>query len=271
MLVGCGCNCQEDSVSSFPSGPSLASISEMWPSQSEYPNSTGEPGNFPCVVCEALVSSFTYRVYIDDMQQQQPTLFGNFGCVEMLQTPYDIWPGAEQQYPWGGPEIVRAICAWMTLSGPSGPPANASGYGERRGWFWPLHLANTLGYSCGTVPLTRLQLFRYGQPPGPYTYQARLVLEFVGFNGGIGGSPQPGDPLVITSVLQVYYKTPIQNTPLFCLNWFRLDWEKALGNLERRNPDGDGWESYGIGPGNNTSYEFHRGDFPAVIRVRPWS
>lgn len=267
MLIGCGCNCAEDSVSSFPSGPSLASISEMWPSQSTYPNSTGEPGNFPCLTCEALVSSAVYKVYIDDMQQQQPTVFGDWGCVEMLQTPFEIYPGAEQEYPWGGPELSRVICSWMTTTNVPPPPAPPNIY-TNPGRFYPKHLANTPGYGCAIVPKTFFQLFRYGQTPGAYTYQARLVLQFSGFGGG---AVNPGDPTPLTHLLQVYYKTPIQNTPLFCLNWFYLDWEKALGNYERQNPDGEGWESYGVGPGNNMSYEFHRGDFPAVIRVRPWS
>jgi hypothetical protein len=269
MLVGCGCQCAEDSVSAIPSGVSLAPISESIPSHSQYPNSTGSPAVFPCVACEAKVSAATYRVYIEGMQQQQPTIFGNWGCVEMLQTPYLLYPGAEQQYPWGEPELSRAICSWMTVTQPSGPPAPPfSGY-VNPGRFYPLHLANTPGYPCALAPKTFFQLFRFGETygePKPLTYQARLKLYFTGINFV---DPGLGDPWPVFSSLSVYYKTPVFDSPLFCLNWFTLDWERATGTYERQNPDGGGWESYGVGPGNNTSYEFHRGDFPATIRVRP--
>jgi hypothetical protein len=266
MLVGCGCLCAEDSVSSFPSGPSLEDVSGSIPSHSQYPNSTGSPAVFPCVACEAKVSAATYRVYIDGMQQQQPTIFGNWGCVEMLQTPYLLYPGAEQEYPWGEPTLVKVICSWMTITQASGPPAPPFGGYGIPGRFYPLHLANTPGYQCSTVPKTWFQLFRYGGEPGLFTYQGRAVLTFEGISYT---DPGMGPPIASFTYLRVYYKTPVFDSPLFCLNWFTLDWEKATGTYERQNPDGGGWESYGVGPGNNMSYEFHRGDFPATIRVRP--
>ena len=155
----------------------------------------------------------------------------------------------------------------MTVTQPTGALAPPFGGYTRAGYFYPKNLANTPGYACGTVPITFFQLFRYGQSPGPYTYQARVAFQFLGF--GTAGL-NPGDPTPLTHLLQVYYKTPVFNTPLFCLNWFYLDWETAQGSLERQNPDGEGWESYGIGPGNNRSYQFHRGDFPEIISIRPW-
>ncbi len=271
MLIGCGCNCREGSVSEYFSGPSMVSVSQGVPSLSSFDNSTGAPVGLKCFACIADVSGYTYRVHIEGMQDQQPTIFGNWGCVEMLQTPYLLYPGAEQQYPFSDPNnLTIAVCQWMTVTQPPGPPVPPpyTTY-NGAGIFYPKAvLANPVpGQVCGTAPKTFFGLLRYQDQQGNYTYQARLVLEMRG-RYGVQQLP-PGSPEPLDNRLFVWYKTPIFNDPLFCLNEFTLDWDYSQGTYERVNPNGPGFESWGFGPGNNVSYEFDRGDFPQFIRVRP--
>ncbi|MFN9288879.1 MAG: hypothetical protein ACK6EB_12465, partial [Planctomyces sp.] len=99
------------------------------------------------------------------------------------------------------------------------------------------------------------------------TYQVRLYLRF--YSSGYC-SPTFAEPGMHQLLVEYRRATFLQK--ISCLNRINLSWYTATGNLERRNPDDPNGlpESYGMGPGNNFSYQFHRGDFPQTIFIEPW-
>jgi hypothetical protein len=273
MLVGCGCLCAEDSQSHPPSAADSGSFGVSFPSQSTWPNSTGDSTPYypdPCTACIAGVRADAYSVDLGTMVQQQPTIFGDWDCVAMLQQPFKVRVGP-------GPNGI-------TLLFPAFPPNNSSNciYGAEYysngpppppgvpfdctamfpGWFHP-NYSGTFP-PCATYPAASLRFRTIFDSLGvqPTKYSIELIMAFWGYN--------TCDPAPPAGYLQVEYATELQVDKFACLNQTELTWRRAYGNYERRNPDGPGWESYGFGPGNNMSYEFHRGDFPEIVKIRPW-
>ena len=269
MLIGCGCNCAEDSVSSVPSAVSLSESSVQFPSQSTWPNSTEYSGDYgqSCLACIGGVRPLDYKVTILGMQQQQPTIFGDWACVEMLQQPFRV--GAEN---WNGTIPISGInsanCTYgSSLASGGNPPAIGDPVDCSKvyqGFFHP----NTSGtfFPCGPWPVCDL-MFKTTTEPVTLEplHQVLLRLSFYGY-----GPCSPSFIPPLTHYLAVDYASPLQYGKHPCLNSIPLYWQTAFGNYERQNPDGGGWESYGVGPGNNRSYQFHRGDFPEIISIRPW-
>ena len=271
MLIGCGCQCAEDSVSSAGGSilqPSQSSI--FFPSQSGVPNSTEYSGDYgqECLACIGGVRATEYKVNLGNMQQQQPTVFGDWGCVEMLQQSYRV--GSEN---WNGSLPItgsnQANCTYgSSLASGGNPPAIGDPVDCTKvyqGFFHP----NTPGtfFPCGPWPMTDL-VFKTTFEPITLEplHQVLLRLTFYGY-----GTCTPSFIPPLVHFLTVDYASPLQYGRHPCLNEIPLYWLTAFGNYERQNPDGPGWESYGIGPGNNRSYQFHRGTFPEQITVRPWS
>lgn len=286
MLLGCGCQCEQGSISSAgPTSGSLQSLSQSFPSYSNYPNSTGVPVTSGCIACEALAATSSYMIYIDGMTEQQPSLFGDWGCLEMLTTPYVVYrqingDQQNQKPPIDnglmnpeGPKFCRYSTPTDALEFPGTPPAGWQPY-YQPGSFYHKHIIGQPQqgggvYRCGDVPDTELQLVMYDYTSYPnigkklYQVWLRLKFDAVAVNL-INGPPVQG--VFCRTILR--YSTALMDEKILCLNWMTLDWVDTQGSLERQAPGG-GWESYGFGPGNNFSYQFDRGDFPQQIRVRP--
>jgi len=271
MLLGCGCHCLEDSVSSAGSRPaSSVNSSLLFPSQSQWPNSTDYPDGYgtPCLACIGGVRATSYKVDLGNMTQQQPTIFGDWGCVEMLQTPFRVWDNK-----WNGTISILKIneynCAYGTdePSGNVAPPVpgEVDCSAVYAGQFKPN--APGIYLPCGPWPVCDLLLTTRTTPP-PQSITSYEILLRLTFRGSGECSPVFIPPLV--HYLSVDYASSVQVEKFACLNEIALTWKTAFGNHERQNPDGPGFESYGIGPGNNRSYEFHRGTFPEQITIRPW-
>jgi hypothetical protein len=107
-------------------------------------------------------------------------------------------------------------------------------------------------------------------PSGEEQYQVRLLLVFYGTGYC---SPTYTEPNPIQAALSVEYRTAIAVSKFACLSQISLQWYRGFGAAVRKNPDDPLGrpENYGIGPGNNISYEYHRGTFPQTILVRPWN
>jgi len=288
MLIGCGCQCAEASFSGLPSGPSLASLSQSFPSYSNFPNSTGGNPTWGCIACEALAATSAYRVYIQGMTEKPPSLFGDWGCMEMLNTPYLVYVTILGDQINSAPPIDSGplvqnsqFCHYTTVTDPDRipfsvrPPQNVFNGYYRPGEFYQKHVigqqppGTLTPYKCGDVPDTVFQLHKYDARAVPgvnkILYQAWLSLMF----RGIYVVLEQGPPVsAVASQIYLRYSSQLFEDPLLCLNWFTLNWVDTVGSLERQAPAG-GWETYGFGPGNNFSYQFDRGDFPAQIRVRP--
>ena len=273
MLIGCGCNCQEDSDSYPVSAWPGESWSGSFPSQSSWPQSIppSEPYQpTPCEACVAGVRANAYKVTLGKppMQQKPPTIFGDYGCVEMLQTPFKVVSG-ETQGPFGI-TIINPIDnrPWSCLYGvnnydPGPPPALGDPIDCSR--IQPGHFAardTPNRRPCATEPACEVRFATISD-----TYQVRLYLRFYSSGYCSPTFSEPGQHQLL-----VEYRSATFLQKISCLNRINLSWYTASGNRERRNPDDPNGlpESYGMGPGNNFSYQFHRGDFPQTIFIEPW-
>jgi hypothetical protein len=276
MLVGCGCQCTMDSQSHPASGAQSGDWSGSFPSQSSWPESIppSEPyAPQPCTACIAGVRATAYRVTLGKpgMTQRTPTQFGDWGCAEMLQ-PFRVQmppfaaPGGDLLFPQGsyGP----GSCFYGTQKPPYTPPPLGSPVDCTQvvnGQFVPRDGIATM--PCATKPACSVR-FKTISEADPQQYVAQLILEF---RGMVNCSPTSVPDM--REYLQVFYETPIVTSKFACMSRIALTWKTAYGNRERRNPDPQfpfQMESWGIGPGNNVSYEFHRGTFPETIFIEPW-
>jgi hypothetical protein len=177
-------------------------------------------------------------VDLGDMPQQQPTIFGDWNCVEMLQ-PFKAEIGWSGLVPLSPPAINQVNCAYTSGWGddgtppPIGSPVDCSK--SYAGYFHPNYAGSF--FACGQFPLCDLVLFTKYDPVTfvPF-YQIKLTMAFYGY-----GECNPLSVPPLTHFLQVEYATDISDKQFACLNQIRLQWQRAIGNLERQNPDGPGW------------------------------
>jgi len=282
MLIGCGCQCATNSESLSLSSVPGSSWSGSFPSQPSWPESVppSEPYQpTPCQACVAGVRATAYKVILGKpaMVQQPPTIYGDWGCVEMLQTPFKVVAG-ELQGPYGITILYPGNnTSWSCTYGVNrydpGPPL---GLGDpidcsriQPGMFHANHDQNRR--PCAPEPACDLRFVRLPDTPlGEEQYQVRLLLQF---NGTGYCSPTYTEPAPIQVALSVEYRTAIAVSKFACLSQISLQWYRGFGAAVRTDPDFPGGrpENYGIGPGNNISYEYHRGTFPQTIFVRPWN
>ncbi len=277
MLVGCGCQCTEDSDSHPASVGQSGAWSGSFPSQSSWPESIppSEPYQpTPCEACIAGVRAAAYRVTLGKpgMTQRVPTQFGDYGCADMLkpfkvQTPPFADPGGDILFPVGGYGPYN--CRYATQRPPFNPPPLGDPIDCSmvvNGQFVPRDGIGTM--PCATQPACEMRFRTLSAVDQPLRYGVQLILEF---RGMIGCTPTSLPEM--REYLQVFYETEFVVNKLSCMGRIALTWKTAYGNRERRNPDPQfpfQLESWGIGPGNNRSYEFHRGDFPETIFIEPW-
>lgn len=278
MLNGCGCYCTMDSDSHPASGAEAGSWSVSFPSQSSWPESIppSEPyGPEPCTACIAGVRATKYKVTLGKpgMTQRPATQFGDWGCAGMLNPfqvqmpPFDD-PGGDFLFPVGGYGPYN--CEYATQKHPFNNPPQLGDPVDCtqifNGQFVPRDGIATM--PCALKPACSMRFKTIATIDQPLKYGVQLIMAFY---GKVGCSPTSIPEL--REYLQVFYETEFVASKLSCMSRIVLTWKTAYGNRERRNPDPQyplQPESWGIGPGNNVSYEFHRGTFPEQIFIEPW-
>ncbi len=275
MLVGCGCQCTEDSQSHTARGAQSGDWSGSFPSQSSWPESIPPSEPYrpePCTACIAGVRATAYRVTLGKpgMTQRGPTQFGDWGCADMLrpfrvQMPPFADPGGDTLFPVA-PGFPPYNCTYGTQNPPYNPPAPGDPIDCTRvinGQFVPRDGIATM--PCATQPACSVRFKTIDEINNPLRYVVQAILLFRGLV-----NCSPTSVPIQRELLQVEYETALVVDKFACMSRIALTWKTAYGNRERRNPDGPGWESWGIGPGNNISYQFHRGTFPETIFIEPW-
>ena len=281
MLVGCGCHCETGSDSFNPSAAGSGDWSGSFPSQSSWPESIppSEPYlPYPCSGCIAGVRPTAYRVTLGKpgMTQRPPSGFGDWGCADMLK-PFKIEapsgpPGIDALFPVSPVDSYPPYnCYYGTRlpDPPNPPPALGDPIDCSRyinGQFIPRDVVSNS--VCAPVPQTSMRIKTFDDG-----IQLRHVMQFVMRFHTIYSCSPAGGPQGPLWGCYVEYETEVVTSPFACMGRIPLTWKRGGGLLRRRNPDPEypgQWEAYGIAPGNNITYEFHRGTFPETIFIEPW-
>lgn len=259
MLLGC-CHCGgEESVPSVASGFVQPSTwSESFPSTSTFPNSTDYSGAYgsPCPACLGDVMADSYGVDLGPMTEHSGPVFNPpSDCMSMLYaTPYRVNP-----HIWFVPERYTYTCQF----------SNQARYPTSYGYLGCTG-RNDDGVGslyCAPEPLVHMSFIQYpATPSSPAKWSMVAQFQFQNLC-----SPNAIEPQPLQNVLYVRYALRFQEFRFKCLNEITLPWETAGGNQIRQDPDDPmNLERGGYAPGNNNSWERHRGTFPASITIRPW-
>jgi hypothetical protein len=255
MLLGC-CHCgQEESQPSAPPTYSQPSTwSESFPSTSTFPNSTDYSGAYgsPCPACLGDVMADAYSVDLGPMTEHSGGIYNpSSDCMSMLNaTPFRVNP-----HFWFTPLIYDFTCQF----------GNAPRYPGTSGFLGCLGRNDDGSLYCAPEPLVSMA-FIQSSPPNVPPYWS-MIVQFQ-FQSPCAPSTEP-QPL--QNSLYVRYAIRGQEFRFKCLNEITLPWETAGGNQIRQDPDNPTlFEQGGYAPGNNNSWERHRGTFPEFITIRPW-
>lgn len=256
MLLGC-CHCgQEESVPSVASGFVQPSTwSESFPSTSTFPNSTDYSGGYgsPCPSCLGDVMADAYGIDLGPMTEHAPGIYNpSSDCMSMLNaTPYRVNP-----HIWFVPTLYEYTCQF----------SNSPRYPATSGFLGCLGRNDDGSLYCAPEPLVHMSFIQSSPPNAPVTWSMVVQFQFQS-----PCSPNNEEPQPLQNALYVRYALRAQEFRFKCLNEITLPWETAGGNQIRQDPDNPTlFEQGGYAPGNNNSWERHRGTFPASITIRPW-
>lgn len=257
MLLGC-CHCGgEESVPSVASGFVQPSTwSESFPSTSTFPNSTDYSGAYgsPCPSCLGDVMADSYGVDLGPMTEHSGGIYNpSSDCMSMLYaTPYRVNP-----HIWFVPTIYEYTCQF----------SNSPRYPTTSGFLGCIGRNDDGSLYCAPEPLVHMAFIQHAATPSsPVKWTMVVQFQFQSLCSPNNEEPQP-----LQNVLYVRYALRFQEFRFKCLNEITLPWETAGGNQIRQDPDDPmNLERGGYAPGNNNSWERHRGTFPASITIRPW-